>query len=172
MLKQMGINIKAVLRAAAYGAVLFAAYVMQGMIFPNFPIFGAKPLIIPVLVMCAALFEGEIKAGIIGLFAGILCDFTMNQTVLQFTLFMTILGLGAGYLFETVLSTGYRAFMMCTAIALFICGIIQAFPLMLYYGAAAGSVLRTVLVQTIYSMLFAPLAYPIMKAVSKIGTDK
>ena len=56
-MKKLGLSWKSVIKAAVYGALLIVLYVLQSMIFPRLSIFGIKPLILPVAVMCVSLFE-------------------------------------------------------------------------------------------------------------------
>ena len=49
---------------------LLILYVLQATVFTSLPLFGVKPLILPVAVVGVALFEGSTKGGVFGLFAG------------------------------------------------------------------------------------------------------
>ena len=170
-MKKLGLSWKSVIKAAVYGALLIVLYVLQSMIFPRLSIFGIKPLILPVAVMCVSLFEGPIRGGIFGIFAGILCDLSFNQTVMQFTIFMTILGITAGYLFDTVLSTGFPSFLMCTGISLLICAAVQAFGIVFYNGAEILTVLIVAVGQMLYSLVFTFPLYYLVRAVRRISRN-
>lgn len=162
--KKLGFSFKGVEKVLFYALLLFGLYILQAMIFTHLPIFGVKPLLLPVAVMCVALFEGTAGGGAFGLFAGILCDMSFNQPAIQFTLFLTLLGLSAGYLFDTVLSTSMPAFIVCTVISLVISAAVQAFPTIVYGNADMLTVLQVMLIQTLYSSLFTlPLYYLIRK---------
>ena len=104
--------------------------------------------------------------GIVGLAAGILCDMSFNQPALQFTIFMTALGFAAGYLFETVLSTSFTSFLICTTAALFVCAVIQFFGIVVYNGADILSVLKTAVIQTVYSAVFIVPLYYVVRRIS------
>lgn len=56
-----------------YVLVVLIAFVLQET--PAlFSIFGIKPLLVVPAAVCIAMFEGEFAGGLIGAFAGILCD--------------------------------------------------------------------------------------------------
>ena len=171
MLKYLGVNFRSVLKVAAYACLLFVLYILQSMVFPYFKTLGTKPLIIPVAVMCLALFEGPVKAGIFGVFAGIFCDFSFNQPAIQFTVFMTVMGLAAGYLFQTVLATGFPSFCACTAVALVICALVQSFGLVFYSGADILAVLKGIILKTGYSIIFTFPIYLIVKWINRMDKD-
>ena len=86
---------------------LLILYVLQATVFTSLPLFGVKPLILPVAVVGVALFEGSTKGGVFGLFAGMLCDLSFNQPTVQFTLMLTVLGILAGLVCDTVLARGF-----------------------------------------------------------------
>lgn len=171
-MKRLGISGKSILKVLEYAGLLFLLYILQAMVFPYIKIFGVKPLILPVAIMCAALFEDYLTCGVIGLCAGILCDMSFNQPALQFTVFMTILGLCAGYLFETVLSTSFLSFFTCTVAALFICAVIQSFGIVVYNGAEITAVLKTAVIQTLYSAIFTFPLYYIIRGISRTSIER
>ena len=167
--RRLGISGKSVLKALAYFGLLLLLYILQAMVFPYIKVFGVKPLILPVAVMCVSLFDGYLRGGLFGLAAGMLCDLSFNQPILQFTIFMTALGLVAGYLFDTVMSTGFLAFLMCTAGALVVCAVIQWFPLVVYNGTDFLAVLKVTAIQTVYSAIFTFPLYYIVRNISRIS---
>ena len=166
MLKRLGIDGKGIMKVLKYAGLLFLLYILQAAVFTHIRLFGVKPLILPVAIMCAALFEGMTAGGIVGLAAGILCDMSFNQPALQFTIFMTALGFAAGYLFETVLSTSFTSFLICTTAALFVCAVIQFFGIVVYNGADILSVLKTAVIQTVYSAVFIVPLYYVVRRIS------
>ena len=167
MLKRLGINGKGILKVLEYAGLLLLLYILQATVFTHIRIFGVKPLILPVAIMCAALFDGMTTAGMVGLAAGVLCDLSFNQPALQFTIFMTALGIAAGYLFETVISTSFTSFLICTTAALFVCAVIQFFGIVVYNGAEILPVLKTAVIQTVYSAIFVLPLYYIVRGISR-----
>lgn len=170
-MKKFGINGKSAVKAVSYGLLLIVLYALQAMVFPYLKIFGIKPLILPVAVMCVSLFEGSARGGLFGLFAGILCDLSFNQPILQFTIFLTIFGVVAGYLFDTVMSTSFPAFLICTGIALMVCACVQAFRIVFYNGAEILAVLSVAVGQMLYSSLFTFPLYYLVRAIRRISRD-
>ena len=150
---------KIFIKILLYIPYIWLFYVLQSMIFPHLPLFGVKPLLLPVLVVGAALFEGYTYGGIIGLFCGILCDLSFNQPTIQFTLILTGIGIIVGILSDNVLARGFPSYILSCLGSLLLCGIFQSFGFFVS-GVHFFSVINTILCQTIYSILLAlPMYY-------------
>lgn len=77
----------------------------------------------------------------------------------------------SGYLFQTVLATGFPSFCACTAVALVICALVQSFGLVFYSGADILAVLKGVILQTGYSIIFTFPIYLIVKWINRMDKD-
>ena len=73
-----------------YVPLLLIAYLLQDTVFSELPIGGARPLILPVAVVGAAMFGGRLRGGVFGLCAGILCDVSLCRPAVLFTLLLTL----------------------------------------------------------------------------------
>ena len=155
-------------RAILYAVLLLLVYILQAFIFARFPIFGAKPLLLPLAVVGVALLEGCIRGGTFGLFAGILCDLSMNQATVQFTLVLTGVGIVVGILSDTVLAKGFPSFALCCVLSLVFCALVQAAAPVFQYGANIFAVADTVLDQTICSLLFVLPVYFLVRFISRV----
>ena len=157
-----------IFRALWYAVVILVSYLLQAMVFPYLPVFGAKPLILPVSAMAIAVYEGHVRGGAWGLAAGVLCDCALNQPTIQFTLTLLVLGVGVGLLGETLLNRGYASYAVTCAAGLLLCALIQTLRPLLYGGANLFLVLGISLVQTLYSMIFSIPAYLSVRRISRI----
>jgi len=134
---------------------------------------GLVPLILPVAATGIALYEGRYTGGIVGLFAGVLCDISFNQPTGAFTVFLTLSGLTIGSLADTVILRGFVTYYIsCTAV-LIVSAFIQMFPLVVLsaYDIPIQAMIPTAIQQTIYSLI---LALPIWFFVRALGnwTDR
>ena len=151
-----------------YIPLLLLAYILQGMVFSMLPIFGAKPLIIPLAVVGIALFGGYFRGGVFGLFAGILCDLSFNQPPIQFTVFLTIVGLLIGLAADMVLAKGFPTYFLCCLLTLLLSAFVQSFSLLFYYNCGFMTCLTTALIQAGYSLLFSLPVYLLSRSVSRV----
>jgi len=149
-----------------HAVLLVTVYVMQGMIFPYLRFTGLVPLILPVVSTGTAVYQGSVAGGVVGIFAGILCDISFNEPVGVFTVLLTITGLLVGAAADTVMARGFATFFMsCTAV-LAISAIAQMFPLMFFEHVPPMPLLIAALRQTGYSLIYA---FPIWLFVRALG---
>ena len=156
-----------------HSLLLMVVYVFQGMIFPFMRLGGLVPLLLPIASTGIALYEGKNAGGVVGLFAGILCDISFNQPIGVFTVLLTLTGLVIGTLADTVILRGFVTYYISCAVVLVICAIVQMFPLLVLASNNISIFILapTAIQQTIYSLI---LAFPIWFFVRAIGnwTDK
>ena len=147
-------------RILLHALVLFALYVLQAMIFSHLRIFGVTPLILPIMVVGVALFEGPSWGGGFGLAAGVLSDIAFLDATVLFTIALTATGMGVGILSTYFLRRGLPSYILCVGAVLVLITFLQIFPPVVFHGEAPLTVLRVAGLQTLYSLLFTiPLYY-------------
>jgi len=149
-----------------HALLLLIVYAFQGMVFPYIRLTGLVPLLLPVVSTGAAVYQGRVAGGVVGIFAGILCDISFNEPVGAFTVLLTITGLLVGSLADTVMARGFATFYICCAAVLAVSAFAQMFPLLFFEGVPLTPLLVTALWQTVYSLLFA---FPIWFFVRALG---
>ncbi len=164
-MKYGGTKFHIVLRSIGYSVMLGVCFILQDSVFSDFPIFGVKPLIMPVCCAAIALAEGMDRGGAFGLACGVLCDIAMGSPPIGFTLLLTLLGLGIGWLGDRLMGRNFITLFLFSLAALIICAFFQIFNLWAFNGAPLGALLRIVLFQTLYSMIFVlPMAVVIRRS--------
>jgi len=158
---------KTLARILVVAPLLLVTYILQSMVFTHLPIFGAKPLLLPVAVCGVALFDGAAAGGIFGILAGILCDMSFNEPAITFTLLLTAVGVGVGLLSETILVRGFPSFLLVTLGALLVCAFVQMFPLLFFRGVPFSPLLDTGVRQTLSSLVFTIPMYYLSRFVSR-----
>jgi len=151
-----------------HALLLTTVYVFQGVIFPFMRLGGLVPLLLPVAATGIALYEGRYTGGIVGLFAGILCDISFNQPTGAFTVLLTLTGLIIGSLADTIILRGFVTYYISCAAVLIISALMQIFPLIAFptNSIPLYVLMPTVIQQTIYSLI---LAFPIWFFVRALG---
>ena len=139
--------------------LLLLAYILQDMIFVELDIFGAKPLILPLAAVAVAMFEGSTRGGIFGLIAGIVCDASLGQPAVMFTILLTVCGIAVGLLGEQLLARGFPSYLLCSAGCLILCTLFQALGHVTPGIASLATLVMTGLIQVVYSLLFTVLIY-------------
>ncbi len=161
-----------VLKCVAYGLFLVILFILQAMVFPRLAIHGIKPLIIPTAVIGVAMFEGGTKGGIFGLFAGMLCDISMNDPTIVFTLLLTAAGLIMGMLTQYVLTRGFPSFLFTSALLLLISAFVQLFSTLVYGRAGIHQLIFPMLWQTLYSIVFVIPVYYTVRRLSRRSSSR
>ncbi|MCL2226304.1 MAG: hypothetical protein FWB97_01550 [Oscillospiraceae bacterium] len=144
---------------------LMVVFVFQGMVFPYLRIAGLSPLLLPLLSTGVAVYAGRFAGGVIGIFAGILCDISLNEPVGAFTILLTFTGLVIGALADSVITRGFVTYFMFCICVLVLAALIQMFPLIYIVGIPPQALLMTALWQTIYSLVFAFPIWVLIRAV-------
>jgi len=149
-----------------HALLLIVVYVFQGVILPFMRLGGLVPLLLPIACTGTALYEGRDTGGVVGLFAGILCDVSFNQPVGVFTVFLTLTGLIVGTLADTVILRGFVTYYISCAVVLVISSFVQMFPLIVLSRLPVQIMIGTAIQQTIYSLF---LALPIWFFIRALG---
>lgn len=149
-----GTKFHIVLRSIGYSLLLMVCFVLQDSVFSNFPIWGVKPLIMPVCCAAIALAEGMVRGGAFGIVCGVLCDIAMGSPPIGFTLLLTLLGLGIGWLGDRLMGRNLLTLLIFSLLSLLLCAFFQIFNLWAFGGAPLGALMKIVLMQTLYSLLF------------------
>lgn len=154
-----GTRFHIVLRGIGYSVVLFIYFILQDSVFSNLDIFRIKPLLMPVCCAAIALSEGMERGGAFGIAAGVLCDVSMGNPPIGFTVLLTLLGLGIGWLSDSLIGRNFITLLLCTLASLLVCAFFQILNLWMFKDVPLSALLRTVAAQTAFSLLFAvPLA--------------
>ena len=151
---------------AFHALLLIIVYIFQSMIFPYLRLAGLAPLLLPVVSTGAAVYEGRYTGGIMGIFAGVLCDVSFHQPTGLFTVLLTLTGLLIGTLADTVITRGFVTYFLSCAAVLALTALVQMVPIVFIVGVPPRLLWATALWQTLYSLVFA---LPIWFAVRALG---
>lgn len=154
-----------ILDIVQYGVLLLVLYILQGLVFPWFRT-GIVPLLLCSAAAGAAHFEGSVRGGVFGLFAGILMDLSLGKPLLVFTLTLTIMGLLLGILGEAFFTKRFISYIFSNIIILVVAAFIQMFSLLFFSTVSVWHLIFTAIMQTIVSLIFAVPLYPIMKRIA------
>ena len=156
-------NKKFWIKLGLHALFLIIIYILQHYVFSRIPIWGVKPLILPVAVIGIGFFGSAVWGGVFGIFAGILCDIASATTPL-FTLVMPLLGLCSGLLSEFALLKSLLSYLITSLLGLLVISFLQMFPFLFFRDVEPAILLRVSALQTAYSLLFVfPLYFPVRR---------
>jgi rod shape-determining protein MreD len=147
--------------------LIVVVYVFQSMIFPYIPVFGLYPLLLPITSTGIAVYGGCNAGGIAGLFAGMLCDVSLNQPTGVFMVLLTLTGLFIGALADTIMTRGFVTFFLSCVGILVLSAFIQIFPFLLFSTVPQAALLNIGIWQTVYSLIFAFPLWFFVRALSR-----
>ena len=150
-----------------HAVLLVTVYALQGMIFPYLRFMGLVPLLLPIVTTGVAVYQGRVAGGIVGIFAGILCDISFNEPVGLFTVLLTFLGLFIGTLADTVMARAFATYIISCLFALSVSAFAQMFPLMFFEYVPSQLLVTVAIRQTVYSLLYAIPIWFIVRALGK-----
>jgi rod shape-determining protein MreD len=143
-----------IISIALHAAFILTVYVFQSMIFPYVRIFGLVPLLLPIVSAGIAVYQGCHVGGIVGFFAGILCDVSFNDPVGVFTVFLTVTGLVIGAMADSVIRRGFVTYLLSCIAILILSAFVQMFPFLVREGFSQPILFTIAIRQTIYSLFF------------------
>ena len=165
MTRQTKIKLK---RYGIFALIILCAHLLQNslMIFPE--IAGIRPILLISVAICIAMYEGEVIGGIAGLFAGALWD-TVTVTADGYNaLYLAVACAICGFLLRVFMRNNIITYiMMNSAVTLLYC-----VTYVLFFIAARGIdsaseiFVRYYFPMAIYSLVFTPLWYLIIRGVS------
>ncbi|MDR0906187.1 MAG: hypothetical protein LBN00_08465 [Oscillospiraceae bacterium] len=153
------VNSRRALSFVYHALFLLIVFVVQALILPYIKTLPSIPLILPLAAVGAAMFEGGARGAAVGLFAGVLCDVSMNRPVAQFTVLFTVICLIIGVLSDTVFARGFAPYFILCVITLTVCSAAQMFTLLFFDGAEPRWLLAEATWQLLVSLPFTVPIY-------------
>ncbi|MGI5971813.1 MAG: hypothetical protein ACOX7P_08840 [Oscillospiraceae bacterium] len=143
----------------AYGLSAVLLLLFQTAFMTRFPIHGVTPIIVPVCVAVAAVYEGPIPAAGFGLYCGLLLDASGSNDIWLYTVYLPLAGLGIGFIASYARVIFFSCFVWSLAILIPV-AMGQIFYYWLIRDGDPLLVLKIAAVQTVYSVIFAvPIRY-------------
>lgn len=149
------IEIKKLLKYALY---LFLSLVTQDMLFTQVRIFGVCPMVLPAVAVAVGMFEGPYFGAIFALILGIFADMAYIENTVTFTLLFPALAFGSAFISQFFVNRRFFAFMGVAFAGLLLTALVQMMRAFAT-GGWAWALVSTVLLQTLWSIPPAALAY-------------
>jgi len=156
-------NKKFLKKLGLHALLLIIVYILQHYVFSRIPVWGVKPLILPVAVIGIGFFGGGTWGGVFGIFAGIMCDIAYVTTPL-FSLVLPLIGLASGLLSEYALLRSLLSYLITSLLGLIFISFLQMFPYLFFRDVGPLILIKVASLQTAYSLLFVfPLYFPVRR---------
>lgn len=163
------INFEKLRRVILHLAVILVVLGLQTLLFSRVQPLGVKPMFVPAVVVAIGLFEGGVWGGTLGLVTGILCGMRYSGNLVLFAVLFAVIGFLVGLLSQFFVNKRFFSYYMLCIAAFVLTAFCQMFPLLVYYNAEPRLLLRTALLQVLWSLPFPALIYfPIKNIVQRI----
>lgn len=147
----------------AYALALALVWVLEAYLLSALPLFGIKPMLLPLCAAAVAVLEGASGGTGFGLAVGVLFDATHPGVPGVSILLMALLGLGLGLLAQYVLRQDLVGCLICSALALASIDALRIFRRLLLNSAPLDGMLVLAGKELGWSMCFAPLVYLVFR---------
>lgn len=145
-------------RLLLYALYLFLVLVFQNMALTQIRPLGVCPFMLPAAVVAVGMFEGASWGAVFGLFMGIFADMFYVESTVGFTLLFPAIAFAVGFVSQFFINRRFFAFMVASCAALLVTGVAQMLRVLVLEGWSFA-LLSTVILQTLWSLLPAVLAY-------------
>ena len=153
-------------KLAWYGLYLLLAQVLQNILFTQLRILGVCPLVLPAVAVAMGMFEGATWGALFSLLLGIFGDMAFVENMVFFTILLPVLSFAAGFVANFFINRRFVAYMGAAVLGLLITAAAQ-----ILRTSASDTfsmiMLVTGLLQTLWSLPFAALAYFLPARVSR-----
>ena len=146
---------KQVLKNALY---IFLCLLVQTMLLSRFRIAGICPYALPAAAVALGMFEGPIGGVLYSLVLGYFADMAFVENTVLFTLLFPALAFAAGFIAQFFINRRFFAYMGAALLGLAITSLGQMLHTSTMDGFS-GAMLSTALLQTLWSLPLAALAY-------------
>lgn len=147
----------------AYALALLPVWFLQSFVLSEFPLFGVKPMLLPLAAVAAATLEGAAAGAGFGLAVGILFDAVTPGVPGIWILILTGIGLGTGLLARYVLRQDLVGCFLCSVLSLAVIDLFQVLARLLTGVAPLEVMLSLAGREILWSLCFVPPVYLIFR---------
>lgn len=158
------------LKWVLYAVVLVVLSIIQDVLLSRGRLFGATTELVPVGIFLICLAEGVEKGSIFSLVAACLYLFSGTAAGYYSIVVITAAAIGVTLFRQSYLQKGFAASMLCTVGAM-LGYVLCIFLIGLFLEKTTGSRVVSHFLSAVYSLLAAPILYPIVTGISTIGGE-
>lgn len=163
----MGWGDRTGLKWGSYAGLFFLLFFLERCVFNRLPLWGTVPLLTPLAVAAVGFWEGSFSGALFGLGAGLLCALTGGVQGAGLIWQYTAIGIACGTTVNKTLGRSLLGYLLCALGSLTFLEGLEVLVRLLFLNQAAGPVCRIAGGEGLYSLLFAPLVYPLFREVRR-----
>lgn len=138
---------------------LFPVWLLDAYILSRYPIGSLIPQLLPLTVVCIAIFEGAYAGTGFGLATGLLWTLTYPGTMSMRILLLSLVGLSVGILAQYALRQSFPGYLLCSAATYAVLSAMNIFRELLIHSAPLSVLLGVGIGETILTLIWSPLIF-------------
>ena len=158
------------LKWVLYAVLLIVLSTVQDVLLSRWRPFGATTELVPVGIFLICLAEGVERGSVFSLVAASLYLFSGTPAGYYVIVIITAVAIGVTLFRQSYLQKGFAASMLCTSVAM-VGYMICVFLIGLFLEKTTGSRIISHLLTAVYSLVAAPVLYPVVSGISTIGGE-
>lgn len=146
---------------------LLPIWLLDAYILSRYPVGGLIPQLLPLTVVCVAVFEGGYAGAGFGLGTGLLWTLVYPGTQSIRILLLCLLGMLVGILAQYALQQSFPGYLLCCAI---VCGALNAWMVgvnLLFHSAPFPVLLGVGIGETLLTLFWSPLVFVLFHRIFK-----
>lgn len=144
----------------AYALALLPVWFADAFLFSRFPLFGVRPMLLPLAAIAVATLEGATAGAGFGLAVGALYGTVIVESLPgAMTLLLALLGLGTGLLAQYVLRQDLAGCFFCSTLALVVIDLCRIALRLLRQTAPLAAMATVAGKEILWSLCFVPILY-------------
>ena len=155
---------KALMKWCLYGLTLVVLSVLQDVLLCRVRLFGATTELVPCGIFLVCILEGADRGSVFALVATLLYLFSGSSAGIYVILFLPAAAIGATWVRQRLLQSGFGAAMLCTAAAMVVYEL-AVFVIGAFLGLTTLSRFGSFLVTALLTMIPAPAIYFVLRAI-------
>lgn len=163
----MGWQRRSRLKWVGYSVLFLLLFLLESCVCNRFPLWGAIPRLAPLTVAAVGTREDAFSGSLFGLGAGLLCALTAGTEGAVLIWQYTAIGLFCGTTVDKTLGRSLPGYLLCAVGSMLFLEGCQVFVRVLFLNQAAQPVLRIAGAEGLYSLLYAPVIYLVVRGVSR-----
>ena len=148
-----------------YALALFPVWLLDACILSRYPLFGVRPMLLPLAVVAVAVLEGSHAGAGFGLGVGLLWALAYSSGKGMMVIGLTLVGLLTGAAAQYALSQSFLGCLLFSAGALAAIDLWRIAVRLFVRSAGWTSMLRVAVPEILWSLAWTPLVYLIFHAV-------
>ena len=142
-----------IIKWGVYTLALVPVWILELYVLSRYPLFGVKPMLLPLAVVAVAVLEGSTAGGGFGLFVGVLCDACYHDTFGGMTLGLCLVGVCAGAVSRYALRQNLLGCLLCSLGGLLLVDGARVLVRLFWQTAPLDALLRVALPEVFVSLL-------------------